>query len=52
MGRHLSMVQIAKLVPSLLLKFGFELVDKEHGWKVIAGWFVRQAEMNVFIEPR
>ncbi|KAI0442804.1 cytochrome P450 [Xylaria telfairii] len=52
MGRHLSMVQIAKLVPSLLIKFRFELVDKEHGWKVIAGWFVRQAEMDVFIEPR
>ncbi|KUI69397.1 Pisatin demethylase [Cytospora mali] len=52
MGRHLSEVQIAKLVPSLLMKFRFELVDKDRDWKVVGGWFVRQAEMDVFIERR
>ncbi|KAJ8119749.1 hypothetical protein ONZ43_g3370 [Nemania bipapillata] len=52
MGRHLSLVQIAKLVPSLLIKFKLTLVDKERDWKVTAGWFVRQAEMDVFIESK
>lgn len=52
MGRHLSMVQIMKLVPSLLLRYRFELVDKNKEWKVVCGWFVRQAEMDMFVERR
>jgi cytochrome P450 len=52
MGRHLSMVQIMKLVPSLLLRYRFELVDTDKEWKVVCGWFVRQAEMDVFVETR
>lgn len=52
MGRHLSLVQISKLVPSLLMKFDFELVDKDRGWKTIGGWFVRQSEMDAFVKSR
>lgn len=52
MGRHLSMVQISKLVPSLLMKLSFELVDDERDWKTVGGWFVRQSEMDVFVKSR
>lgn len=52
MGKHLSMVQIAKLVPSLLMKLRLELVEEERSWKTIGGWFVRQSEMDVFVLPR
>ncbi|PSR79888.1 cytochrome P450 [Coniella lustricola] len=52
MGRHLSMLQITKLVPSLLLRYRFALVDPEKEWDVVCGWFVRQAGMDVFVERR
>lgn len=52
MGRHLSAVEMAKLVPTLLMKFQFELVDANKDWEVVSGWFVRQTEMDVFIKPR
>lgn len=52
MGRHLAAVQIAKLVPSLLMKFRFELVDREREWELVSGWFVRQAGMDVNIDKR
>ena len=52
MGRHLSQVQICKLIPSLLMKFRFELVDPDRDWEVVCSWFVRQSEMDVYVERR
>ncbi|KAK0723551.1 cytochrome P450 [Lasiosphaeria miniovina] len=52
MGRHLAAVQIAKLVPSLLMKFRFELVEPLRDWDLVCGWFVRQANMDVFVDKR
>ncbi|RYP44790.1 hypothetical protein DL768_008781 [Monosporascus sp. mg162] len=34
MGRHLSLVQISKLIPSLLMKFQFKLVEESRDWEV------------------
>lgn len=52
MGRHLGLVQIYKLVPSLLKKFQFKLVDGDRDWDLVCSWFVRQSNMDVFIERR
>lgn len=52
MGRHLGMVQMYKLIPSLLMKFRFELVDKTRDWEFTCSWFVRQAAMDAIIERR
>ncbi|KAH8202691.1 hypothetical protein TruAng_003177 [Truncatella angustata] len=52
MGRHLSIVQIAKLVPSIFMKFRFDLVDESRDWEVVCSWFVRQSRMDVFIGRR
>jgi cytochrome P450 len=53
MGRHLSFVEMAKLIPSLLMKFRFELaLGKDEEWKTVNSWFVRQSGMDVYIENR
>lgn len=52
MGRHLGLVQIYKLVPSLLKKFRFNLVEDDRDWELVCSWFVRQSNMDVFIERR
>lgn len=52
MGRHLGLVQVYKLLPSLLMKFRFDLVDKNREWDCVCSWFVRQSNMDVLIERR
>lgn len=52
MGKHLSTVQIAKLIPSLFMKYRFELVEENRDWNVVCSWFVRQADIDVHIKRR
>ena len=52
-GKNISLLEIYKLIPTLLMKFKLELVggvDKE--WKTKNAWFVRQWDMDCYVEER
>ncbi|PYH32924.1 cytochrome P450 [Aspergillus neoniger CBS 115656] len=46
-GKNISLLEIYKLIPSLLLAYKVELNDPEAEWEVVNAWFVRQKGMNV-----
>lgn len=43
MGRHLAMLEVYKMVATLVSRFEIELVDPEKEWKVVWVWFPRQS---------
>ncbi|KAH8722844.1 cytochrome P450 [Phaeosphaeriaceae sp. PMI808] len=50
-GRNLSWIELTKLIPSLLMRFDFELSDPssapvQHCW-----WFVKQEKLNMIFRP-
>ncbi|KAF2668506.1 cytochrome P450 oxidoreductase [Microthyrium microscopicum] len=46
-GKNISLLEIYKLVPSLLRRFQLELVEPEREWTTLNAWFVRQLDFNV-----
>ncbi|CZT12472.1 hypothetical protein WAI453_008911 [Rhynchosporium graminicola] len=53
MGKHISYLEMNKLVPTMFRELEFELcggVDKE--WKTRNSWFVRQWDMDCYIKKR
>lgn len=42
LGRHLSMIEMRKIVPQLLRKFEIRLQDSEAEWHVHTAWFTPQ----------
>ncbi|PWY80340.1 cytochrome P450 [Aspergillus sclerotioniger CBS 115572] len=46
-GKNISLLEIYKLIPSLLLAYEVELTEPEAEWEVVNAWFVRQKHMNV-----
>ncbi|RDK43857.1 cytochrome P450 [Aspergillus phoenicis ATCC 13157] len=46
-GKNISLLEIYKLIPSLLLAYKIELSEPEAEWEVVNAWFVRQKGMNV-----
>ncbi|GKZ29260.1 hypothetical protein AbraIFM66950_004066 [Aspergillus brasiliensis] len=46
-GKNISLLEIYKLIPSLLLAYKIELSDPEAEWELVNAWFVRQRGMNV-----
>ncbi|KKK20298.1 hypothetical protein ARAM_002428 [Aspergillus rambellii] len=51
LGRHVALLELKKIVPALLLRYEFELVDAKR-YKVENSWFFRQYGMDVKVKQR
>ncbi|KAF2137123.1 uncharacterized protein K452DRAFT_341712 [Aplosporella prunicola CBS 121167] len=51
-GRNISMMELVKLVPALMLKFDFALAHPEQEWKVLGHWFTKQTNLDMVFVPR
>lgn len=52
LGRHISMLEISKIIPRLVTNFDLELMDCDQGWKVRNYWFVRPLDFFVKVKLR
>ncbi|GAB1313123.1 hypothetical protein MFIFM68171_03333 [Madurella fahalii] len=50
-GRHISMLEMCKLVPRLIRGFDFELCEREP-WQTRNYWFVKPMNFNIRVRPR
>ncbi|KAF4975214.1 hypothetical protein FZEAL_7971 [Fusarium zealandicum] len=46
-GKNISLLEIYKVVPSLLRRFDIDFQDPSKEWKIINAWFVKQADFTV-----
>ncbi|CEI60005.1 unnamed protein product [Fusarium venenatum] len=51
-GKNISLLELYKLVPTILRIFELELVNPETPWKLHNAWFVRQMGFNVRLKER
>ncbi|KAF3935075.1 hypothetical protein ABW20_dc0109538 [Dactylellina cionopaga] len=51
-GRNISLLEIYKVVPTLLLKFSFQLADPRDDWKIFNSVFVHQRDLNLVVRLR
>ncbi|KAF4334745.1 pisatin demethylase cytochrome P450 [Fusarium beomiforme] len=53
-GRHISMLEMCKLVPALIRDFEFTLHDTllENDWKTLNYWFVKPLNFHVWVKPK
>ena len=51
-GKNLALMEVYKIIPTLLLKYNFELADPQREWKVTAKWFMAQDKLNVTMSRR
>jgi len=51
-GKNISLLEIYKLVPSLLRRFEIEFKDPREEWELINAWFVKQQNFNVKFQKR
>lgn len=54
-GKHISFLEIYKVVPTLLRRFEIQLVHPERDWHVENRWFVTQTKFSVYLcrrEPK
>ncbi|KAL4815043.1 cytochrome P450 [Aspergillus spinulosporus] len=51
LGRHIAMLELKKIVPALVLRYDFELIDPER-FKTENFWFFRQRGMDVRVKKR
>ncbi|KAM0207474.1 hypothetical protein ACHAQD_012041 [Fusarium lateritium] len=51
-GKNISLLELYKLVPTILRIFELELVNPEVPWKLHNAWFVRQMGFNVRLKER
>ncbi|KAF4126445.1 Cytochrome P450, partial [Geosmithia morbida] len=49
-GKNISLLEIYKVVPSLLRRFDFKNSDTE--WTITNAWFVKQSDFNVVLSRR
>ncbi|KAF2258967.1 putative benzoate 4-monooxygenase cytochrome P450 [Lojkania enalia] len=52
LGKHISYLEIYKLVPTILLEYDLELVNPDKAWKIENRWFVPQFGFNVRLRKR
>ncbi|OAQ66758.1 cytochrome P450 pisatin demethylase [Pochonia chlamydosporia 170] len=52
LGKHISFLEMSKLIPLLVRNFDFELVGEERDWKVENYWFVKPANFFVKVANR
>lgn len=50
-GRHISMLEISKLIPRLIRDFEMEICDKGE-WETRNYWFVKPKDFKVLVRPR
>ena len=51
-GKNLALMEVYKIIPTLLLKYKFELADAKREWKVAAKWFMVQDKLDVTMSRR
>ncbi|KAK5081206.1 hypothetical protein LTR05_008000 [Lithohypha guttulata] len=51
-GKHISLLEMSKIVPQLLWTFEFELAQPHKDWKLHDMWFVKQMDFNVYVKRR
>jgi hypothetical protein len=51
-GRNISMMEIVKLVPTLMRTYDFRLVDPSKEWHVLGHWFTKQTGMDMYFTKR
>ncbi|KAL5585651.1 hypothetical protein FOVSG1_013343 [Fusarium oxysporum f. sp. vasinfectum] len=53
-GRHISMLEMCKLIPAMIRDFEFTLQDSllENEWKTENYWFVKPLNFQVWVKPR
>ncbi|KAH7219724.1 cytochrome P450 [Fusarium oxysporum] len=53
-GRHISMLEMCKLIPALVRDFEFALHDNllHNEWKTQNYWFVKPLDFQVWVKPR
>jgi hypothetical protein len=52
LGKHISLLEIYKLVPTLLMQYDFEFTNPEKPWKVLNRWFVPQVDFHMHLTKR
>jgi cytochrome P450 len=52
LGRHISYLEMCKLVPVLVSRFDFELVNKDRCWETMNYWFVLPTNFMVRVRER
>ncbi|GME29203.1 Cytochrome P450 [Neofusicoccum parvum] len=50
-GKHISLLEISKVIPQLVRKFDFELVEPEKEWETATAWFTKQ-KFHCYIKRR
>ncbi|KXS98944.1 hypothetical protein AC579_6731 [Pseudocercospora musae] len=51
-GKHITRIEMFKLVPTLLMLFDFEFDRPDRTWKVHPGWFQRQSDVFMRVRRR
>lgn len=51
-GKHISLMELHKVVPQLLRRYRIELADPEVDWEVTNRWFVQQHGLNCVLKTR
>ena len=51
-GRHISFLEMSKLIPQLVRKFDFELEHPEREWSTLNYWFVKPTDFRVKVTVR
>ena len=52
LGRNISMIEIYKVIPSLLLRFEVQLAEPERVWTTCNRWFVFQKDLYCTLQKR
>ncbi|KAI9688878.1 MAG: hypothetical protein M1822_001235 [Bathelium mastoideum] len=52
LGKNISLLEIYKLVPSILREYEVELLNPKDPWRVENRWFVPQFDLNVRLKKR
>ena len=52
LGKAISLMEMSKLIPELVLRYNMQFVDAEHPWTVANDWFVRQTDFKIKITKR
>lgn len=51
-GKAITMMEMSKLVPELVLRYNIGLADARHDWTVCNDWFVRQYDFLCTVRAR
>lgn len=51
-GRHISMLEMSKLIPVLVKRYDFEAVDVQKAWNTKNFWFIKPVDFSVRVGHR